>query len=165
MSGTCSTSQWKCKSKVKTSTFAFANFTFALLFSYLLVLKSIASKICFSRWEWAIVFLHYFLPESKMSSYIMISALNIIIPLALVLYNTNVMDYIKLKVKRKFCTTFWLFKKSINAIDYDETTLCNLSSIVLWTCHSCTYLQANSTCIHTIYSFYYLSNSQLLVFK
>ena len=53
-----------------------------------------------------IVFLHYFLPESKMSSYIMISALNIIIPLALVLYNTNVMDYIKLNVKRKFCTTF-----------------------------------------------------------
>lgn len=51
-----------------------------------------------------IVFLHYFLPESKMSSYIMISALNIIIPLALVLYNTNVMDYIKLNVKRKFCT-------------------------------------------------------------
>ena len=53
-----------------------------------------------------IVFLHYFLPESKMSSYIMISALNIIIPLVLVLYNDNVMDYIKLNVKRKFCTTF-----------------------------------------------------------
>ena len=53
-SGTCSTSEWECFSKGQVSTFASANFSFALLFSHLLVLKSIASSFCFSRWEWAI---------------------------------------------------------------------------------------------------------------
>ena len=70
MSGTCSTSQWECKSKVKTSTFAFANFTFALLFSYLLVLKSIASNICFSGWEWAIILIYSIRLVRKTSTYI-----------------------------------------------------------------------------------------------
>ena len=48
-------------------------------------------------------FCHFFLPQLKMPSYILISVLHIIIPLALLLFNDNAMLYLKLKVKRIFC--------------------------------------------------------------
>ena len=48
-------------------------------------------------------FCHFFLPQLKMPSYILISFLHIILPLALLLFNGNAMLYLKLKVKRIFC--------------------------------------------------------------